>query len=131
MKPQQSVYNMLAKADKAQKQEFGSMKVELSLMSDFIEKYEKAVDESAALGNAAIDALGVAETAANKIKEASKMYQEAYDLGVKLQKSAEQLGIELDAIQLNKIEIAKRSIQQEIALANAVVGYINQAYKAF
>lgn len=30
----QSVYNMLAKADKAQKHEFGSMKVELSLMSD-------------------------------------------------------------------------------------------------
>jgi acyl-[acyl carrier protein]--UDP-N-acetylglucosamine O-acyltransferase len=107
------------------------MKVQLSLLSDFKAKYEKAVDESASVANLVIDALQRAEVAAAKLKEISKMYQDAYALGVKLQASAEELGVKLDAAQLNAIESSKRNIDGEAQTANKVIGYIKQAYQAF
>jgi acyl-[acyl carrier protein]--UDP-N-acetylglucosamine O-acyltransferase len=106
------------------------MKVQLSLLSDFKAKYEKAVDESASVANLVIDALQRAEVAAAKLKEISKMYQDAYALGAKLQSSSEELGVKLDAAQLNAIEIAKRNIDGEAQTANKVIGYIKQAYQA-
>ena len=107
------------------------MKIQLSLLSDFKDKYEKAVDESASVANVVIDALQRAEVAAAKLKDISKMYQDAYALGVKLQSSSEELGVKLDAAQLNAIESAKRNIDGEAQVANKVIGYIKQAYQAF
>jgi hypothetical protein len=52
-------------------------------------------------------------------------------MGAKLESMAKDLGIDLEATDVNKIEIAKRSSKSEEAIGAKVLGYINQAYNAF
>jgi hypothetical protein len=123
----QNILNKLHKFTSAQE----PRKVEFSAIDDFTKKYNSTLDELHLLGNNVIDALEKAEIAAKKFQDASKKWEDVYAMGAKLESMAKDLGIDLEATDVNKIEIAKRSSKSEEAIGAKVLGYINQAYNAF
>lgn len=104
MKPQQSVYNMLAKADKAKKQEFGSMKVELGAMEDlpkmlkYIQEGQKIESKAAAAETKYLKAVSEAIAARGKLEmdlTNLKAYQKAVDSTIaKVDAMAKDLGVD-------------------------------------
>lgn len=118
MKPQQSVYNMLAKADKAQKQEFGSMKVELSLVSELITRVQESKAQAKSLRDAELKLMDIFDEASRLSENLNNEYGFALSLTSvitasidRVETAAKELGLDLNSIkEIKDIKSAEQDL---------------------
>jgi hypothetical protein len=118
----QTVYNILASKP---------VKVELGIRQDFEQSYQYAIDKEYAVYNEVVDMLGKVESMLPKLNSATSEFEKAYKMGQEIISSAKELGVDIDASTINKIEISKRKnneVQQKISKLKSL---LSQSYQVF
>ena len=122
MNTKQSIYNILAST----KQE--PVKVELALVDDFTKEYNQLLDEVTTIGKEIVDKVAMAQYQVKLYQQAAKKWDDVYKKGAKLESMAKELGTTLEPAVLNKVEIAKRSINEDDAYAKKMLSHLQQTF---
>jgi hypothetical protein len=120
----QTVYNILATKEK-------SMKVELSLASEFKQLYESALDKQTSVSERIVDLFGNVESALEAMKSIGPEFTKALSISEKLVSASEEIGVPVDQVTLNKIEIARREIKDVNAQYQKLKTLVKEAYNVF